>query len=317
MTSKKDKKPHDALAKKVLENPVAAREFLEEYLPREFKEYIDIATLKVEKESHVEESLKRRLSDVVYSVATKDKDKAFIYCLCEHQSSSDHWIALRLWKYSLLLLERHKKKKDKLPLILPLVLYNGKDKYTAPRNIWELFSNSELAKKALVEDYRLVDLQAMSDDDIDYEKHLSFILYTMKHIHDRDCLNMLKNAMERCYKAILIDKGQDYIHTKLILWYTDSKVPEEKKQLLEQLIVDNLPKEDREDIMRTVADSYIDEGINKGIAIGKNEGIAIGEARVAEKIAKNLLLQNTSLDTISSATGLSVDQLQKLKDSTY
>ena len=136
---------------------------------------------------------------------------------------------------------------------------------------------------------------------------------------------MLKNAMERCYKAILIDKGQDYIHTKLILWYTDSKVPEEKKQLLEQLIVDNLPKEDREDIMRTVADSYIDEGINKGIAIGKNEGIAIGknegiaigEARVAEKIAKNLLLKNTSLDTISSATGLSVDQLQKLKDSTY
>merc|ERR1712178_586035 len=99
--------------------------------------------------------------------------------------------------------------------------------------------------------------------------------------------------MERCYKAILIDKGQDYIHTKLILWYTDSKVPEEKKQLLEQLIVDNLPKEDREDIMRTVADSYIDEGINKGIAIG--------EARSVEKIAKNLLLQNTSLDTISSA----------------
>ena len=71
---------------------------------------------------------------------------------------------------------------NKLPLILPLVLYNGKDKYTAPRNIWELFSNSKLAKKALIEDYRLVDLQAMSDDDIDYEKHLSFILYTMKHI---------------------------------------------------------------------------------------------------------------------------------------
>ena len=312
MTSKKDKKPHDALAKKVLENPVAAREFLEEYLPIEFKEYIDIATLKVEKESHVEESLKRRLSDVVYSVATKDKDKAFIYCLCEHQSSSDHWIALRLWKYSLLLLERRKKKKDKLPLILPLVLYNGKDKYTAPRNIWELFSNSALAKKALVEDYRLVDLQAMSDDDIDYEKHLSFILYTMKHIHDRDCLNMLKNAMERCYKAILIDKGQDYIHTKLILWYTDSKVPEEKKQLLEQLIVDNLPKEDRENIMRTVADSYIDEGINKGIAIGEARGVE----KTSMKIAKNLLLQNTSLDTISSATGLSVDQLQKLKSST-
>jgi hypothetical protein len=33
MTSKKQQNPHDALAKKVLENPVAAREFLDEYLP--------------------------------------------------------------------------------------------------------------------------------------------------------------------------------------------------------------------------------------------------------------------------------------------
>ena len=29
----------------------------------------------------------------------------------------------------------------------------------------------------------LIDLNAMSDDDINYEKHLSFLLYTMKHIH--------------------------------------------------------------------------------------------------------------------------------------
>ena len=41
MTSTKQQKPHDALAKKVLENPVAAREFLEEFLPAEFKDFID------------------------------------------------------------------------------------------------------------------------------------------------------------------------------------------------------------------------------------------------------------------------------------
>ena len=48
----------------------------------------------------------------------------------------------------------------------------------------------------------------MSDDDIDYEKHLSFLLYTMKHIYDRDLLNMLKEAMNRCAKALIIDKRQ-------------------------------------------------------------------------------------------------------------
>jgi hypothetical protein len=49
---------------------------------------------------------------------------------------------------------------------------------------------------------------------------------------------MLREAMKKCYKAILIDKGKDYIHTKLIIWYTDTKVAEEKKQELEQLIID-------------------------------------------------------------------------------
>ena len=175
-----------------------------------------------------------------------------------------------------------------------------------------------MARKAISDNYNLIDLQAMSDDDIDYEKHLSFLLYTMKHIHDRDMLAMLKKAMQKCSKALIIDKGQDYVHTKLILWYTDAKVPEENKQLLEQLIVDNLPKEDTDNIMRTIADSYIDEGMNKGIAIGE----ARGEARGAEQgantkameIAKRMLQENTDIKFISSVTGLSRDELLKIKN---
>lgn len=103
----------------------------------------------------------------------------------------------------------------------------------------------------------------MDDDSIDYGKHLSFLLYTMRHIHERDTLSMIKEAMSRCSRAIVIDKEQNYILTRLILWYTDSKVPEEKKQLLEQLIVDNLPKQEANNIMRTIADSYIEEGFNR------------------------------------------------------
>ena len=49
----------------------------------------------------------------------------------------------------------------------------------------------------------------------------------------------------------------------------------------------------------------------------KAEGKAEGKAERDIEIAKNLLLQNTALDTISSATGLSLSELQKLQDSTY
>ena len=208
------------------------------------------------------------------------------------------------------LLELHAKKKNKLPVILPLVLYNGQRKYSAPKNIWELFAHPDLAKKAMAEDYNLIDLNAMSDDDIDYEKHLSFVLYSMKHIHNRDTLKMLENAMQRCTKALIIGKGKDYVHTKLILWYTDSKVPEEKQQLLEQLIVDNLPKEDTGDIMRTIADSYREEGFDKGILKGQEDGAS----SKALEIAHRMLQEDTEIKFISSVTGLSTEDILKIKN---
>lgn len=310
---KVNKVNHDILIKKAMENPSLAREFLEEYLPDEYKQLIDLTTLKPEKETYVEESLRTKLSDMVFSVQMHNKaeDKkydAFIYTLIEHQSYSDYWIALRLLKYSLLLLERHTIKRNKLPVILPIVIYNGKKKYSAPRNIFELFTYPDIARKTVEEDYRLIDLQAISDNEMDYEKHLSFLLYTMKHIHERDTILMLKEAMRRCSKAIIIDKEQNYVLTKLILWYTDSKVPEEKKQLLEQIIIDNLPKEEANNIMRTIADSYIEEGFNKGILQGTKKGIEKGKA----ELIKMMLNQGNPVDKIAKITGLSVSDIQKL-----
>ncbi|MCA0254369.1 MAG: Rpn family recombination-promoting nuclease/putative transposase [Proteobacteria bacterium] len=334
------KAKHDQLIKKALENPIIAQEFLDEYLPTEYKELIDLSTVKPEKETYIEESLKNKLSDMVFSVKIKSQklgsnakekqevssslkekevvkidDEALIYTLIEHQSKSDHWIALRLLKYSLLLLERHATKKAKLPLIIPMIIYNGKKKYDAPRNIYDLFVYPELAKKALSEDHKIIDLQAMSEDTIDYQKHLSFLLYVMKNIHARDTIAMLEGAMKRCKQAIIIDQEQNYILTRLILWYTDSKVPVEQKMLLEQVCVDNLPKQDRDEVMRTIADAYIEEGYNKGLVQGIEKGEARGEEKKAVEIANNMLKSNLELKLISSVTGLSIDTLQKLKAS--
>lgn len=77
---------HDSLIKKALENPLIAQEFLSQYLPSEYKALIDLSTIKPKKETYVEESLKTKLSDMVFSVqmldTTEDKtNNAFIYAL--------------------------------------------------------------------------------------------------------------------------------------------------------------------------------------------------------------------------------------------
>ena len=61
------------------------------------------------------------------------------------------------------------------------------------------------------------------------------------------------------------------------------------------------------------------KGIAKGIAKGKIEGEAKGkiegEAKKAIEIAKNLLAINVELETISTATGLDINSIKKLKTS--
>nr|WP_255431791.1 Rpn family recombination-promoting nuclease/putative transposase [Cardinium endosymbiont of Dermatophagoides farinae] len=98
---------------------------------------LDLNTLKIEKK-YVEDNLKQKFSDLVFSIKMKNNDKAFIYTLIEAEVSPKYWTAFKLWKYMFLLLERHKtKKKSKLPLIIPLVVYHGNTPFT----VQEIYGN--------------------------------------------------------------------------------------------------------------------------------------------------------------------------------
>ncbi|RYE13858.1 MAG: transposase [Sphingobacteriaceae bacterium] len=281
---------------------------------------------------------------------TKNNQEAYAFVLIEHQSMPDYLIAFRLWKYMLLLCERYiKKYKDKgnksnsklaksiafkLPLIAPIVFYNGIKQYNAPLNLWQLFHNPELAKKLMADDYQLVDLQSMSDDEIKQKDHLGMIEFMMKHIHTRDMLKLWAEFLTSFKEAILLDKDKGYVYIKHLLWYTDSKVPEEKQQELNNLILKNLNQIDGENIMRTIAQKYIDEGIiqgetrgiEKGKAVGIQEGKSIGiqegEARGMEKgiekgmekAALNMLSLNLAPYLIAQYTGSNDRANQQTKE---
>jgi predicted transposase/invertase (TIGR01784 family) len=296
----------DGLFKKIMQDVVAAREFLEFYLPPDFKDLVDLTKIRVEKESFVEDDLKRRLSDIVYTVKTKDNEDAFVYVLIESQSTPDYWMSFRLWKYMLLLSERHMKDKSKLPLIAPLLVYNGTKKYNSPRNLWDLFTLPEQAKKLMTEDYKLIDLQSMSDDEIKKKQHLGMVEYFLKHIHQRDMIKLWEQFLENFKETVLIDKANGYIYLKLFIWYTDSKVSEERQKELSEVLVKHLSEQEEASIMRTIAQKYIDEGIEQGIEQGREETM--------QKTVINMLMQNADIKFISKVTGYSIDRIEELKN---
>jgi len=313
--SKKKKLKHDSLAKTIMTDPIAAEEFLEYYLPIEFKSLVDLTKISVERESYIEESLNKKYSDIVYKISTRNKEEAFIYVLVEAQSTVDYWTALRLWKYTLLLCERHKKDKDKLPLIYNLVVYNGKEVYKAPRNLWDLFTDREMAEKLLTKDYQLVDLQAMPDDEIIRKKHLGMLEYMMKHIHQRDMLKLWDKFLTEFKHVIAIDREKGYIYLKSFLWYTDTKLQEAQQPRLVQILDKHLAQKDQENIMRTIAEKYIDEG--KALMLQEMESQidkwkAEGEYNNKLIIAKNMLSKGSDPVFISSVTGLDESFIRSL-----
>ncbi|AXI24179.1 hypothetical protein CE557_354 [Cardinium endosymbiont of Sogatella furcifera] len=300
---------HDGLVKKILSDPIAAQEFLDHYLPESCKSLLDLNTIKVEKESYVEDNLKQKFSDLVCSIKMKNSQKAFIYTLIEAEVSPKYWTAFKLWKYMFLLLERHKTKdKSKLPPIIPIVVYHGNQPFSVPRNLWELFSHPALAKEFMGGDYQLVDLYAMPDDQIKKKEHLGMLEYFMKYVHMRDILKLWSEFLESFKSSILLDKEKGYIYIRNFLWYTDRKLPENKYPDLEKIIRGHLPQEDQEDIMRTIAQKYRDEGIQ----IGQEKGKLEGEKEKAISIAKAMIVKGYPIEDIMLLTGLSHAHIQSL-----
>ncbi|MFU7501061.1 MAG: Rpn family recombination-promoting nuclease/putative transposase, partial [Candidatus Tisiphia sp.] len=174
------------------------------------------------------------------------------------------------------------------------------------------------AKELMVSDYQLVDLQRMSDDEIVQKKHLGMMEYVMKHIHQRDMIKLWEELLQRFKLEIVVDKDKGYIYIKSFLWYTDAKLPEERQVELEKVLAKYLSEEEKGNIMRTIAQKYIEEGETRGIQIGKAEGKAEGESRgiqigkAEEKIsvAKNLKKAGISTEIISQSTGLSNEQIE-------
>ncbi|BDU59715.1 hypothetical protein FLA4_01250 [Candidatus Rickettsia kotlanii] len=168
--------------------------------------------------------------------------------------------------------ERHKQGKDKLPLVYNLVIYNGKEIYNAPRNLWGLFTDSVMAKKLMAEDYQLVDLQAITDDRIVKKKHLGMLEYMMQHIHIQDMIKLWEKFLTEFKHIIILDKEKGYIYLRSFLWYTNAKLSKQKQPELVEVLDTHLLPQDKDTIIKTIADTYRDEGKVQGIEIGKAEG---------------------------------------------
>ena len=104
---------------------------------------------------------------------------------------SDLSVAKDFWHYQSLILKRYLKnqveQKPPLPVIIPLLLYTGKQSpYPYSLELTDCFADKALAQKMLYEPVHLIDLSQLSDDEIKQHGQVALLEMVQKHIRDRD-----------------------------------------------------------------------------------------------------------------------------------
>ncbi len=97
MSKKQSSTPHDALFKLFYANRTRLAIFLRSIYRPPIHALCDMKTLKLESSSFIDDDLRESYSDVLWSVKT-EQGPGYIYCLIEHQSTSNKLIAFRMMR---------------------------------------------------------------------------------------------------------------------------------------------------------------------------------------------------------------------------
>lgn len=257
----------------------------------------------------------KTIDDAIY-MGMKNDIAFIIYndlSLYEHQSTYNPNMPIRGFMYAGQLYSKYIEQNDlniysstqqKLPSPHYYIFYNGTDKH---KDVEEL---------------------KLSDAFEDFEDYGKFewtaVMLNINYGHNKELLEKCRPLMEY---SILVSKIRKYTESESTLEQAVNRAVDEcigEGVMADYLIGHKaevtdmvLTEYNEEKTMKAFAKEYLADGEKigeeRGIKIGEKRGIEIGEERGIIKTAKNMLGKGMDIDIICDATGLSADEIEKLK----
>ena len=302
--------PHDALFKQFLTHPETAKDLLDIHLPAELREICDLTTLKLESGSFIEESLRPYYSDVLYSLTTS-QGEGYVYALIEHQSRPDKHMAFRLMRYAIAAMQQHiEAGHEHLPLVIPLQFYHGKvSPYPYEMNWLKRFANPKMAKALYTQDFPLVDVTVISDDEIMQHRRIALLELVQKHARHRDIMDFLEPLVTLLLTDYTTDKQVQSLMSYLLQVGETSNL-----EALITSLASSVPK--HEETLMTIAEQLRQQGEQRGrqegIQLGEEKGRKEGRQEALKEMARKMLLNGIDQQAIMDVTGLNTDELAQL-----
>lgn len=193
----------DSGYKDIFSHPEMVRDLLIQFIGGEWLKQVDFTTLERVNASYVSDRGDARHDDMVWKVRLAG-DWLYLYVLLEFQSQSDRWMALRLLVYVGLLYQDLVKAgelspQDKLPPVLPVVLYNGTQRWTAATDLTQLVlpPPKGLERWQPAQRYLLIDENALDINALDPQTNLVTALFRLEQSRTPEDLRRIVVSFDR------------------------------------------------------------------------------------------------------------------------
>ena len=285
-------------------------QLLRSFVKQGWVEKIDEDGIILVDKSFILQDFEDKEADLVYRVKLNGKEVVF-YILLELQSTVDFQMPYRLLLYMVEIWrtflkdsgKKGKRKKSRLPAIIPCVLYNGKNNWTVCRSFRETLAANEFFAE--------------------YVLDFKYILFDVNR-YDGSKLLELSNMIGAVF---LIDQQKEYdelLETLEKLMPLFVKLSEEEQALIftwfKKIIIRGISGEKAEELVKIIEGSKEDismmygpvEAIRKEFRKREKEGMEKGIEKGIEKTARNFLNMGMTIEQVAKGTGLSSERVREL-----
>ena len=319
-------KEYDKIIKRVFQRKKEAARFISKVIERKIKP----RDLIVSQNSFVTSELRYREADIVYKIRNKN-----VVILIEHQTRVDYRMAYRILNYQIEIMRANEvenpRKEDKECLVIPIVLYTGKEKWTAKNYIKEI--QERLYEEKIIERgeielgtlgyYALVDVNNYTKEELLKEEGiLSKIMLIEKERNTKDLVRTMFEIKEK----IQNDKNKEIVYTTMELALNKKFGTKVARKIMEKIIgkesgdmlaVEEMVLKENKMLRDEGRKIGISEGkkigISEGKKIGISEGKLIGIDEGIIRVAKEMLKNGVDDEYVEKYTHLSKEKIEKLK----
>jgi predicted transposase YdaD len=220
--------PHNNFFHYALSHVEAARDLIQTHLSPSLVQLLDLNSLKLQKDSFVDEDLRQSFSDLLYSVqlagANGEPIEGQVYLLFEHKSRSDPMTCFQLLRYIVRIWEQRLRSGLSLCPVFPLVIYHGQEYWLAPRSLDELIGGPRAAFEYGVRmSYPVLDIARVPDESLARDPFLQSVLGLLKYSRRRDFEERLELLLQCLLKTGTIEIRPE--HVEAIFVYISSASP--------------------------------------------------------------------------------------------